>query len=112
MAIMATAMHLSGVLAGMRKRVELLQGQRVEIRAQTDRASPGGASLNNADYTGTAESAMDRDTPFLERLRDDICSTLFFVAKLGVCVEVSANCLNFRLPIEKGLEKFHANHFK
>jgi hypothetical protein len=46
---------------------------------------------------------MDRDTPFLECFSHDVGGALFLIAKLGMRVEIAANCLNFGLPIEKGL---------
>jgi hypothetical protein len=46
---------------------------------------------------------MNRDAPFLEHFSHDVGGALFLVAKFWMRVEIAANCLNFGLPIEKGL---------
>jgi hypothetical protein len=55
---------------------------------------------------------MNGNTPFLQGLSDDVCGPMLFVTQFRMGVDIPADGLNFGLPIQKGLKKFHANHFR
>ena len=89
-AVMAASVHLSWVLAGVWKLVELLHGQGVHIGAQAD--SPvARAVFDNAHHPSGSHAAVNGYPPFGQLGRDHVSGALLLEAKFWVCVDVAAH---------------------
>jgi hypothetical protein len=63
--VVPASMHFPGGLRTMLERVDFLDRQGVHIRPQPDR-SRAAPSLEHADHTGFAQSALYAQAPFFE----------------------------------------------
>ena len=110
-AIVAASVHLAGVLAGMRKGVELLHGQGVNVgsEAYSSAACAAISAVHNANDTGGAHAAVNGDAPVCELLGHHIGGANFFEAQLGVRMDVFANGRNAGRVCEDGVDDFHSN---
>lgn len=97
-AVVPAGVHLVLVLRRVRERVEFGNRQRVHIRPQAYRALARALS-QHADHACLAEPARHFDVPAFELARDEIGGARFFVAKLGMRVDVAADGLEFVLRL-------------
>ncbi len=89
-AVMAASVHLSWVLAGVWKLVELLHGQSVHIGAQAD--SPvARAVFDNAHHARGAHAAVDRYSPFGQLGRDHVRGALLLKAQFRMRMDVASH---------------------
>ena len=90
MPIVAASVHLSWVLAGVWKLIELLHGQGVHIGTQTD--SPvARAVFNNAHNPRGAHAAVNRYSPFSQLGRYHVRGALLLKAQLRMRMDVAAH---------------------
>ena len=110
-AIVAASVHLAFVLAGVRKGVELLHGQGVDVGTQANASTTLAAvsAVHDADDTGGAHAAVNGDAPVSELLGHHVGCALFFEAQLGVSMNVFANGRNAGRVCEDGVDDFHAH---
>ena len=108
-AIVAASVHLAGVFAGMRKGVELLHGQGVNVGTQSNASTTFAAvtAVNDTDNTCGAHAAVNGNAPVSKLLGDHVGCALFFEAQLGVSVYVFANGRNAGRVCEDGVDDFH-----
>jgi hypothetical protein len=92
-AIVAASVHLASVFAGMRKGVELLHGQGVNVgsEAYSSAACAAIPAVHNANDTGGAHAAVNGDTPIGQLLGHHIGSANLLEAQFGVRMDVFAN---------------------
>ena len=90
MAVVAASVHFSGVLAGVRELVELLQGQSVHIGAQANGAVAR-AIFDNAHHPCSAHAAVNRYSPFGQLGRHHVRGALLLEAKFRMRVDVAAH---------------------
>ena len=106
---MAASVHFAGVFTGMRKGVELLHGQGVDVGTQANASTTFAAvtAMNNADDACGAHAAVNGNAPVSELLGHHVGCALFFEAQLGVSVNVFANGRNAGRVCEDGVDDFH-----
>jgi hypothetical protein len=104
--IVTAGVHFSFVLTGMRKGVELLHGQGVHVGSEADTAAACTAitAMHNADHTGGAHAAQNRNAPIGQLLGHHIGRANFLEAQLGVGVNVFADGSDAACVGEDGVE--------
>ena len=88
-AVMAAGMHLSRHRRGMSEVVALVDGKRVHVGAERDRAA-GPAAFERADDFGAGEAAMDRQAEPFELMRDEGGGVVLLERGLGICMDAAA----------------------
>src|SRR5438067_7167506 len=107
MAVVAACMHLARMARRVLKCVEFLHGQRIHVGAQAD--GPVRAAVpDDADHAGDAQAAHDLDAPFIEAGGDHVGGTLFFIAELGVGVDVAPDRFELGLMCKDGFDQSHS----
>ena len=109
-AIVAASVHLAFVLASVRKGVELLHGQGIDVGTKANASTTFAAvtAVNDTDNTCGAHAAVNGNAPVSKLLGDHVGCALFFEAQLGVSVYVFANGRNAGRVCEDGVDDFHA----
>ena len=106
---MAAGVHFAGVFAGVRKGVELLHGQGIDVGTQANASTTFAAvtAVHNADDACGAHAAVNGNAPVSKLLGDHVGCALFFEAQLGVSVNVFANGRYAGRVCEDGVYDFH-----
>ena len=107
--IVATGVHLALVFAGMRKGIELLHGQRIDVSPQAHAASARAtiAAVHDAHDTGGAHAAVNGNTPIRQLLGHHIGGSHFLKAKLRVGVDIFTNGRNAGCVGEERVDELH-----
>jgi hypothetical protein len=108
-AIVAAAVHLAGVLAGVGKGVEFRHGQRVHIGAQAHRTATGPAiaAMYHRHYAGLAQSAVRFNAPLRQLAHHHVGGTHLLKTQLGVGVQVASQGGQRVRGTQQGLVQSH-----
>jgi hypothetical protein len=107
MAVMATGMHPVRNFGRMFKFIQLLHGQRVDIRAQANRPIAVTIAADNADNPGLAHAAMYLDPEGLQLCGNEVRGPHLFIANLGMLMQLTAPLAHFLFALGKRIDNRH-----
>ncbi len=112
MPIVPTGVHLAGVLARMRKLVELLQRQGVHVGSQPQRTATGTsiAPMHRAHHTSARQSTVNRNAPLGEFGGHDVGGALLLKTEFRVGVNVAPQSSDARGLANDVVNQFHSIH--
>lgn len=91
MAIVATGMHASFMTRAMIEGIQFIEGQRIHIGPQADRAPLATAQHQTGHHAGAGDPAKDLQPQSLQKLRHHAGGAMLAESELGVGMNITAN---------------------